>query len=87
MTIKLATPGDRKLHSVRASGRESILNERVAIGTMEVMGAAYLSELRGRKPVTPEEYRVLQSFVQNGKSDEEIILSIIHELMRPYSEE
>ena len=69
-------------------GRESILNERVAIGTMEVMGAAYLSELRGRKPVTPEEYREFcQSFVQNGKSDEEIILSIIHELMRPYSEE
>ncbi len=63
----------------------SILNAEVGSGIMQVMGAAYLSELKGRKPVTLEQFRQFCSELADEKlSVEENALTIIRTLMEPY---
>jgi hypothetical protein len=52
---------------------------------MEVMGSAYLSELKGRKAVTIEDFRNFCSDLASKEQDREAaILRIVETLMEPY---
>ncbi|NMB13590.1 MAG: Gfo/Idh/MocA family oxidoreductase [Firmicutes bacterium] len=63
----------------------SIIDEEVGLRIMEVIGSAYLSELRDRQAVTPEEFRAFCEDLAAGAPDEETAtLRIIKALMEPY---
>ena len=64
-------------------GKSSISNEEVAIGVMEILGSAYLSELRGRVSITPHEFREFCEETAN-KHPEDAPSAITKELMKPY---
>ena len=64
----------------------SILNEDVGLGVMEILGSAYLSELRGRVAVSPGEFREFaQEVGSKYSSDMEAGAAIVSTLMKPYS--
>ena len=63
----------------------SIIDEEVGLRIMEVIGSAYLSELRDRQVVTPDEFRAFCEDLAAGAPDEETAtLRIIKALMEPY---
>jgi predicted dehydrogenase len=65
--------------------RESVINHKVGLKIMEVMGSAYLSELKGRKAVTIEDFRNFCSDLASKEQDREAaILRIVETLMEPY---
>jgi len=64
-------------------GKKSIVNEEVAIGVMEIIGSAYLSELRGRVAIAPEEFREFSNEIAQ-EHPEDPDSAIIKELMKPY---
>ncbi len=67
------------------NNKPSIINESVGIGIMEILGSAYLSELKGRSPVTIEDYRAFCQEIASQEQDHEAaILAIIEALMEPY---
>jgi predicted dehydrogenase len=67
------------------SGQRSVLNEDVGLGIMEILGSAYLSEVRGRKPVTPAEFRQFSEEVASQYTDDASGgLAIVQALMQPY---
>jgi len=61
------------------------VNEEVAIGVMEIIGSAYLSELRGRVAITPEEFREFSNEIAQ-EHPEDPDSAIIKELMKPYGQ-
>lgn len=67
--------------------KASIIDDKVGAKVMEVIGSAYLSELRNRQPVTLEEFREFcqSQASQNGASQEDAIVSVSKALMEPYS--
>jgi len=64
-------------------GKKSMTNEEVAIGVMEIIGSAYLSELRGRVAITPAEFREFSNEIAQEHPDDPVS-AIIKELMKPY---
>jgi len=66
-------------------GKEPLTNVDVGLTNMAIMGAAYLSELMGRTPVTIEEFRKFCEDIASGYAEEEKIpVAIIKELLKPY---
>ena len=66
-------------------GVPSILNEDVGLGVMEILGSAYLSEVRGRVAVSPDEFREFCEEVGSKYgSDMEAGAAIVSALMKPY---
>lgn len=67
------------------TGQRSLLNEDVGLGVMEILGAAYLSELRGRRPVTPAEFREYSEEIGGQYEDDAAAgAAIVASLMAPY---
>ena len=63
----------------------SIIDEQVGLGIMEIIGSAYLSELKGRAAVTTEEFKGFCKDLAAGAPDQETaILTIVKALMEPY---
>ncbi len=69
--------------SVR-NGQRSICNEDIGIGTLEILGAAYLSEVRARRSVLLSEFRDFCETYAQKYPDEEVSSRIIEYLMSPY---
>jgi hypothetical protein len=66
-------------------GVPSILNEDVGLGVMEILGSAYLSEVRGRLAVSPDEFKEFCEEVGSKYgSDLEAGAAIVSALMKPY---
>ena len=66
-------------------GVPSMLNEDVGLGVMEVLGSAYLSELRGRVAISPEEFKEFSEEVGSKQgSDMDAGAAIVSALMKPY---
>jgi len=65
-------------------GRPSLCNEEIGIGTMEILGAAYLSEVRGRTSVSLEEFRDFCEDFGRRYPNEKVSSAIIEYLMQPY---
>ena len=67
------------------TGQRSLLNEDVGLGVLEILGAAYLSELRGKRPVTPAEFREYSEEIGSQYEDDAAAgAAIIASLMEPY---
>jgi len=64
-------------------GKKSMVNEEVAIGVMEIIGSAYLSEIRGRVAIAPAEFREFSNEIAQEHPDDPVS-AIIRELMKPY---
>ncbi|MDP7976658.1 MAG: hypothetical protein RAK25_05945, partial [TACK group archaeon] len=60
-------------------GTRSISDEDIGLQTTVAMGAAYLSELKGRVAVTPEEFR---DFAETFDSGEELVKALIKGVKR-----
>jgi len=66
-------------------GKEPFTNVDYGLKNMAIMGAAYLSELRGRVSVTLEEFQEFcENIASKCKKDEEVPVAIIKSLMKPY---
>ncbi|MEM2922754.1 MAG: Gfo/Idh/MocA family oxidoreductase [Candidatus Bathyarchaeia archaeon] len=66
-------------------GVPSILNEDVGLGVMEILGSAYLSEVRGRVAVSPDEFREFcEEIGSRSSSYLEAGEVIVSALMKPY---
>jgi len=66
-------------------GKVPFTNEKYGLTNMAIMGAAFLSELRGRTAVTLAEFaEFCEETAKKCKKEEEIPLAIIRELTKPY---
>lgn len=75
----------RSFLSCVRQNKKPVLNERVGLGVMQVLGSAYLSEVRDRKTITLEEFRRFNHELSSKyKSDEELENAVVDFLMKPY---
>jgi len=65
-------------------GRPSLCNEEIGIGTMEILGAAYLSEVKGRVSLSLEEFKEFCEDFGKKYPNEKAPSAIIQYLMQPY---
>jgi predicted dehydrogenase len=67
------------------SGQRSILNEDVGLGVMEILGSAYLSEVRGGRAVAPAEFHQFSQEIGSQHADDASGgLAIVEALMKPF---
>jgi len=70
------------------SGKRSALNEDAGLGVMEILGSAYLSEVRGRRTVTPAGFRQFSQEIASKYVDAASGgLAIVQALMQPFGAE
>lgn len=75
----------RSFLSCARQNKKPVLNEKVGLGVMQVLGSAYLSEVRDRKTITLKEFRRFNHELSSKyKSDEELENAVVDFLMKPY---